>query len=90
MDIDDGDYVSHIRVWYSQEASPMNTLRENNGKIVGVMLSTFKGNSETVLCSGPEEMLCHDYYSNPWEQIVSTLNLPQACHRYTNATGSMV
>lgn len=78
MDLDDGDYVTHIRVWYTQEANPMNTLRENNGKISGIMLSTFEGARKTVICSGPEGMPCHDYYSNPWEQIVSAPEVPQA------------
>ncbi|MBE3044479.1 hypothetical protein IMZ48_18305 [Candidatus Bathyarchaeota archaeon] len=76
MDIDDGDYVTHIRVWYTQEAKMNNTLRVNNGKMVGVMLSTFNGACKTVLCSGPDGMLCHDYYSNPWEQIVSLPDAP--------------
>ena len=71
MDIEEGDYVTHIRVWYTQEAKMNNTLRENNGKMAGLMLETFKGACKTVLCSGPDGMLCHDYYSNPWEQIVS-------------------
>lgn len=71
MDLGSGDFPIHVRVWYTQEAHPQNTLRENNGKVVGLMLSTFRGVSKQVLLEDPEDLLCLDYYSNPLEEMVS-------------------
>lgn len=74
LDIGKEDYVTHVRVWYTQEARKGNTQRENNGKVSGIMMSTLKEVSKTVLRGDPREMVCHDYYSNPLEQMVNTLD----------------
>jgi len=70
MELGNGDYVVHIRVWYTQEAHPQNTLRENNGKVVGITLSTLRGVSKQKLLEEPKDLLCLDYYANPLEEMV--------------------
>lgn len=71
LDIGKEDCITHIRVWYTQEAREGNTLRENNGRISGIMMTTLNGARKTVLRGDPEEMPYHDYFSSPLEQIVS-------------------
>lgn len=73
VDLDNGDFVVHIRVWYTQETDVRNYRGENNGKVVGIMLSTFRGIHKQVLLEDSEDLLYLDYYANPLEEMVSFL-----------------
>lgn len=72
MDIDDGDRLSHVRVYYTQKAGRGVSLRRNNGMVTGMVMSTAKGARKSVMCGVCEEMLFSDYYANHLEEMVSS------------------
>jgi len=76
LDIEDGDYIIHIRVWYTQALAnrdlPRSTSHENVGQVRGIEISTFRGLTKRVLCSEIDSTLDLEYYTNPLEQLVSS------------------
>lgn len=76
LDLEKGDYIVHIRVWYIQAlAHYSNVLRaskhENIGQVLGIEISTFRGSVKRVLCGKTDCSLELDYFVNPLEELVS-------------------
>jgi hypothetical protein len=76
LDLEKGDYIVHIRVWYTQAlAHYSNVLRtskhENIGQVLGIEISTFRGSVKRVLCGKTDCSLELDYFVNPLEELVS-------------------
>ena len=67
MDIEDGDSLSHVRVYYTQKAG---RAQQGNYNVTGVIVSTAKCVSKEVLRGGCEGVLSSDYYVNPLEEMV--------------------
>lgn len=84
LDLPEGDSIAHIKVWYTQEANPANTLHENNGKVVGIAISTFKGARKEVLLHSSKTMLCNDYHANAFERLVRGDPVLYPSYRNTN------
>jgi hypothetical protein len=69
LDIEAGDYIVRIRVWYTK--GPNRPTPERYRWVRGVEILTFKSLRKRVLCGGIHSALDFPYYANPFEQLVS-------------------
>lgn len=75
LDLAEGDIIVHIRTWYSQDDSKnpgeFEDTIDNNGKLVGVQVSTARGLCKKALIDGSRETYFVDYYANRLQDLVS-------------------
>lgn len=75
LDLAEGDIIIHIRIWYSQDHSEdpgeLGKVIGNNGKMVGIQISTATGLCKRVLIDGSRDMYFVDYYANRLQDLVS-------------------
>lgn len=69
------DAIVHVRVWYHQQEHGFHRYMmpdENNGRVMGLELTTRDGASKRVLCGDVEDTVVLDFYTNTMEEIVSS------------------
>lgn len=75
LDLAEGDNIVHIRIWYSQghtrELSEFLKVVGNNGRLVGIQISTAKGLRKEVRFDGSGDTYFVDYYANRLQDLVS-------------------
>lgn len=77
IDIDEGDSIVHIRIWFSQDRSIEwpNGVHHNRGKMVGMKIRTANGAFHEQLVHTPWDGFAVDYYANRLQQFVRGLPL---------------
>lgn len=66
-----GEAITAITTWQTQQTPPRFTGRANNGRITGIRLHTSRGSTHEVLLGGEDaNMLSLHYSANPWEELV--------------------
>lgn len=75
LDLAEGDVIVHIQIWYSQDHSEdpdeFGKVMGNNGKLVGIQISTARGLCRKFLIDGSRDTHFVDYYANRLQDLVS-------------------
>lgn len=79
MDIDDGDRIAHVRVYYKPKRRGLSTVVKERRRVCGIVVGTARGARKAVLGRECEETFYNDYYANPLEDMVSLLS-PSITH----------
>jgi len=66
LDIENGDFVVYIRVWYTQNLTDTGRF----GQVSGIEVATFRGLRKRVLYGGKHRTYDFEYYANPLEDLV--------------------
>ena len=66
LDIENGDFVVYIRVWYTQHLTDTGRF----GQVSGIEVATLRGLRKRVLYGGKHRTYDFEYYANPLEDLV--------------------